>query len=87
MVGFYQIYKYVQSKKEVIFGTHLINLGAFLTKIVKFDPLVMLIEILEGQAYGSYMDGYGLFGVKNRVQPKHLYLQCMITKRVSRWFH
>ena len=57
MVGFYQIYKYVQSKKEVIFGTHLINLGAFLTKIVKFDPLVMLIEILEGQEYGStWMD-------------------------------
>ena len=58
MVGFYQIYKYVQSKKEVIFGTHLINLGAFLTKIVKFDPLVMLIEILEGQEYGSDLFGW-----------------------------
>ena len=29
------------------------------------------------------MDGYSLFGVKNRVQPKHLYLQCMSFKMFS----
>ena len=35
----------------------MINLAAFLTKIVKFDPLVTLIKILEGQEYGStWMD-------------------------------